>query len=871
MHSLIPFFILLAMPTYLGASIQPSISDTDKAPIKKIISITTGQTASETIINVTGNGIIPKYTTKIIDFPPRIIVDIFYTANPLGSMTIPVKSPLLKCIRVGYHPKIIRLVLDIKGTNTPIFKTKSVNNTLTILLRSPRVIDKKIPAVEKHTLNYLKTRGLRAKVSAPTASPERERWGAGPPPSPLAIPLTDVGSEQPRSDQKTYKEVSALVQLTEIEGDDGKDDTVFFLKCVNAYRVKKWEEAIDNCNHLIKAYPGGRYAERAYFLRAISYEQLHSRFIGAHFTDIKRHYEDSINKFPDSIYVPETLLAIGNVCFTSKNYYEALGYYNLILKKDKGSIAALKASMQKAKILLLKKKRGEALSTLKYVVRRFPGSPEETEAKIEIAKIFYEMNSFRRSINILSDVRNIHYENIYQYPEIFLYLGYNYYELKDTIKSRENLLIFYNSCPDKEINHLVLTKIADTYRDEGLIDDAIKIYQLVSERYPDKEGALISLIRLAEQQKKVKPEITRGIEPSIKIIGREIGLPREIYEDIMANILKKDEKNPLAQLALLKLAILYHREKDFDKSLKALKELLKRYPKTSLKKECKHALNKTLGAILKEEMKNRRYNNIINIFNKERDLFLMINSPDPFLIIARVSKSLKLHDMATEMFIRADSLLPDNEKPADLLFFVGSDLFKNKNEFTGALLRLDLLIDHYPTDKNTPYAYHLKGQILIKQKKYSQAVEMFSSALRYELRRCERAKVLIDKATAFMQCSLPEKALWATSEADKLKRDCHLRYPNIYHDTGNLYLRLGYPKKALFTFSAALEREKEYENKIRLQLMIAQCYKLLDKKKDYLALYEKIASLNDPFWSNLAKEKMDEINFAREIRETKKK
>ena len=858
LSTLLPFFILLAMPFHLSASIQSSSSVPDHTPLKKIISITTEQTTSKTIVNVIGNGMISKYTTRIIDFPPRIIVDISYTANPLGSMTIPVKSPLLKCIRVGYHSKIIRLVLDLKGTNMPIFKTKSANNTLSIFLRSEGLRDNTISVLEKHTPNYIKTRGLWAKVSIPSSCLP-------------AIPGTDIESEQPRSSPQSTMEISAFEQLVEIEGDDDKDDTVFFLNCVNAYKSKNWEDAIENCNHLIKAYPEGRYAERAYFLRALSYEQLHSHFIEAHYTDVKRYYEDVINRFSDSIYVPETLLAIGNICFKSKNYYEALGYYNLILKKDKDSIAALRASMQKAKILILKKKREEALSTLKYVARRFPGSPEETEAKIEIAKIFYEMNNFRRSITILSDLRKVHSENIYQYPEIFLYLGYNYYELKDAIKARENLLSFYNTCPDREINHLVLTKIADTYRDEGLINDAVKIYQLVSELYPDKEGALISLIRIAEQKEKRKVELKRGIEPSIKIVGREIGLPREIYEDIMDNILKKDEKNPLAQLALLKLAILYHREKDFDKSLKALKELLDKYPKTSLRKECKHALNKTLGAILKEEMKNRRYNNIINIYNKERDLFLMINSPDPFLIIARVSKSLKLYDMATEMFIRADSLLPDNEKSADLLFSVGSAFFKEKNDFTKALSRLDLLIDHYPTDKNVPHAYHLKGKILIKQEKYPQAVEMLSSALRYDLRRCERAKILIDQASAFMRCNLPEKALWATGEADKLKRDCHIHYPHIYHDIGDIYLRLGYPKKALFTFNAALEREKEYENKIRLQLMIAQCYKLLDKKKDYLALYEKISSLNDPFWSNLAKEKIDQINFAREIRETKKK
>jgi len=817
--SIILFFFLLALPSYLSASIQPSISVSNKSPMKRIISITTEQTTSGTIVNVLGDGIIPKYTTKIIDFPSRIVVDIFYTGDPLESITIPIKSTILKSIRVGYHPKIIRLVLDIKGPNTPIFRTKSANNKLTIFLRVRELV--------------------RAK------------------------------SNQIRSWQ-TDKEFPALEQLTKIEADDGKNDTALFLKCVNAYRAKNWSGTIENLSHLIKTYPAGRYTERAHFLRAKSYEQLYSRSIVAHFTEIKRYYEDAVNRFPDSIYVPGALLVIGNLCFNSKNYYEALGYYNLVIKKGKGSIAALKASIKKAKILRLKKKRKDALSILESVVYQYPGLPEETEAKIEMSKILYEMNNFRRSIEILSDVRKIHPKTIHRYPDVFLYLGYNYYQVKEYKKARENLFRFYNCCPDRDINHLILTKIADTYSDEGLIQDAVKIYQLVFELYPDTEGAIISLIRFAEQQEKGELGIDRGIASPTKIIGKDIGSPKEIYEDIMNNLLKKDEKNPLAQLAMLKLAILYQREKDYQKSLKALKELLKKYPRTSLKKECKYALNKSLGAILKEEMKKRRYKNIINIYNRERNLFSMINSPDPFLIIARASARLKLHDMATEMFIRADSLLPDNEKPADLLFYVGSELFKKKDEIRGAFSRLDLLIDHYPTDKNTPYAYQLKGRILLKQKKYSQAVEMFSSALRYRLKRCDRAKVLIEKASALMQRNLHEKALKATMDADKLKRNCYIHYPCMYQEIGDLYLHLGYPKKGLFIFETALGIEKEEENKIQLKLRIAQCYKLLDKKKDCLALYNEISGLNDPFWSNIAKEKIDEINFAREMRETKK-
>jgi len=54
-----------------------------------------------------------------------------------------------------------------------------------------------------------------------------------------------------------------------------------------------------------------------------------------------------------------------------------------------------------------------------------------------------------------------------------------------------------------------------------------------------------------------------------------------------------------------------------------------------------------------------------------------------------------------------------------------------------------------------------------------------------------------------------------------------------------------------------------------LKLKIAQCYRLLNKREDYLELYNQISGLNDPFWSNIAKERIEELNFNTEIRKGK--
>jgi tetratricopeptide (TPR) repeat protein len=140
-------------------------------------------------------------------------------------------------------------------------------------------------------------------------------------------------------------------------------------------------------------------------------------------------------------------------------------------------------------------------------------------------------------------------------------------------------------------------------------------------------------------------------------------------------------RKSLAHLAMLRLAILYSKEKDYNKSIDTLKEFLKKYPLSSLKKEVFHTLNTVLTGFFKESLNRKQYISIINLYQRERKLILKINSPSPdlFLNIARAFKHLNLDAMAIEMFKTADKFLPDMEKPSDLLYSLSINSFKTKN------------------------------------------------------------------------------------------------------------------------------------------------------------------------------------------------
>jgi tetratricopeptide (TPR) repeat protein len=344
--------------------------------------------------------------------------------------------------------------------------------------------------------------------------------------------------------------------------------------------------------------------------------------------------------------------------------------------------------------------------------------------------------------------------------------------------------------------------------------------------------------------------------------------PVEIYEKVLKTILAKDKRSPLAQLALLKLGILYHKHGDYAKSLETLKRLLREYPLTKLQEESRRALAQTLGDMLEKEVKGGRYSNAINIYQREKDLFMLINLPDPFLSLARAFLKLDLKDFATEMFAKADPYLSINEKPADLLFYLGTDLAQ-KGKLNEGLSRLDLFTENFADDNNVPHAYRMKGSILFQQNKCEPAIQMYSFALNYHLKDCERARILSEQARALIQCRKKSEALEVTRQADGLKKNCYIDYLPIYKDIGDLYLDLGYVKEGLKAFEDALELESRDDNRIVLKLRMAECCRLLNQKERCLSLYAEVASLNDPFWSALARERIQEMNFKSEVKITK--
>ncbi|MBU0986941.1 MAG: AMIN domain-containing protein, partial [Proteobacteria bacterium] len=340
---LMALFLLMGSKVVCAAPIS-SISMVNKGVISRVLSIATYESEAGMTINILGDGEIPDYKTKTIDSPPKIFVDIFCTAQKLETIVIAHESSILESIRVGHHPRKIRVVLDIKKTVMPDFTTKSNGTELTVFLKSEAI---SAPKSERPNGVYDAKTGnsLSEKKEPENAPPDNRRpapvfFSKEQPVIEKALPLSPIPIEQNieapvetiREEVRT-SEISKVVEMPQAPPedslmknvpDDGQDDTAVFKKGLEAYSGQDWAKAVETFTHFIKTYPAGRYTERAYFLLAKAYDKSHLESRSDHFKEIKKHYEDAAYKFPASEYGADAFLGIGSLCFKTGSYYEAL-------------------------------------------------------------------------------------------------------------------------------------------------------------------------------------------------------------------------------------------------------------------------------------------------------------------------------------------------------------------------------------------------------------------------------------------------------------------------------------------------------------------------------------------------------------------
>ena len=861
-------FIIILL-TLSGLSYSFAVSGNNFIPImdytgKEVVSISATGNDQETSFTVQSGKIMTVKNASVMDSPPRIIYDIPYDGASFRSIENALKYSNIKSIRAGYHSGNIRIVLDINGASIPKFSHRVSKHELIILVATDKKSDgKEVKAKENGRQNKTIASGISLSENNNLTNSTKDLSENNPKGNEETVaqkpePENIVPEKKPQIDPGKL----LLEKMTELEPNDGSEEAALFLSGANAFKDSHFKESVDSLNNLIQSYPKGKYSEKAHFLLAKSFDRLYAKTSSDYFSVIKNSYDDAIYKFPSSAFTPDALLSAGNLCLKTNNIGEAMAYYNRVIEKHISPHTTVRALLNKGEALFQKGKYPEALSIYEIIIQAHNTDSGNTEAELGIAKTLFEMNSFQKSMALLNKLGQNH-ENIYRYPDIALYLGYNYYQLGNYNAATKNLFEYYNIYPDSKVNHLVLSKIGDAYRADKLSESASKIYMLVFEQFPHTEGAQISLTRLAEQQE--NGELKNGnnfISPAT--IENDLSSPRKIYEKITSEYLSKDNKNPMLEYTRLKLALIYQKEKNYKKSMQVLESLLHNYPLSKLYPEIIYALTDNIEAILKDrkndEDDKEAYIDVVNMYLRKKNIIKRLAPPKTLIAIASACIRLGLEATAAELFLQAESVLPEKEKPGKLFYYLGKYYFENGQQEKG-LKKLDSLTAQYQSGEFVAKAYSFKGIFFEKNKKYEQAIEMFSQALKSEPEVEDRIMLLADKARVLAASGLNNDSLKSALEAEQLLSANPKQPQFVYLKVGEIFLHLGKPEDALLLFNNALTLKKDAIENMKIRYLAAQCYEALNRKSDYISAYNRIAKSGDPLWSKLANERLEAIMF----------
>lgn len=359
--------------------------------------------------------------------------------------------------------------------------------------------------------------------------------------------------------------------------------------------------ACDLYKNIMQRYPGSRDDNAVALYRvADSYAALNFYY------EAKREFENFCVSYPDSPYVPEAILRMGDVLYKMKKFDEA------------------------------------ALKYEEYV-RKFPAEKHAKTAYFNLGDCYSQVHKeevaekwYRDALDKWPELESIP-------EEVLLNIGIHYYR---TTKYRDAMRIFFfyvNAFPESENYKKGLFFTARSFMELDQLPLSLKMYSLIIERFPNSREAMESAIIMANIGVK-KP----GMKVPLYFQGMQnYKDPLQTYNDMLT----KFPTGEYAEDLLFQKGFLLFKNNRHKESFDAYRQLLSQFPQGKYKAEALKYFIVTADRLVEEHYAKGDYLALADIYYKSRDKGSI--SGDNFKIAYGMGDSLRrlrLNDEAMEVF-----------------------------------------------------------------------------------------------------------------------------------------------------------------------------------------------------------------------------
>ncbi len=576
--------------------------------------------------------------------------------------------------------------------------------------------------------------------------------------------------------------------------------------------------------------------EQAYFLRAYAFYKSTEGDNYSQLLKAQRLFQDALVSYPESPLLPYGYTAIGMILKKMNNLSAAQGYFNIVKQGYLEYSGLAEIYYHLADIY---DQQGYFDKSLRYYKRVFEDTVENNyipDAGIGYGKALFKKRQYRDSLTVLNYVVQSNPKKVYASHNLLLHIGNANFEIGQSRAARQTLIRVLNLFPEIEDRDVILSKIGDTYGMENNHEKAIKVYELVREKFPDSEGYIASSIGIAryltEDQEKI-----------------------DIYEMI------KNEfpENKFARIAMMRLAEIYQANGEYNKCIKEIEDLLSTHPR-GLRYEAVKLMQRAYEALFKNQLKLDEYTKVLNRYEIEHERIDRMGSRKIAFNVGLAYLQAKLYEESFNHLINAYKQYKRSSRSSQLLFGLGVAMDESgRND--DALKLFNAFSKRFPKSKYRVEALSRAGDIYLEKNKYKLSSAKFDEAYKISKSLLEKGEILIlhssvyekkgDMKTAsnFREKAIKEIALASGENYEILT--------NAYKELGRTYISLKLYIKAADSYFKALSFSKDDGQKANLGFLLGDAYQkgnILPKAKK---AFTQVVVSYDSVWARLAQQRLN--------------
>lgn len=246
----------------------------------------------------------------------------------------------------------------------------------------------------------------------------------------------------------------------------------------------------------------------------------------------------------------------------------------------------------------------KAADEFQYIISNFSSSRYARDAAIGLARSYVALGYFQEAYDIIDYVERRWPRLYLESPPVLELMGDVGYRLGKLDFALDKYMLYYNLMPSGPTADVILTRIGDVFARQRQLAAAKAAYSEAERRFPEKDGGLVAMMRLAETGINDTPEV-RAMLPVFQ------GTQNFKTVDIYRKIIKEHPESDLVPLAQLKLAMWNLANKRYEDALEQCTDLARKFPKHELVPRAEEVAMRAFAALAEEGAKQNRPGQVI--------------------------------------------------------------------------------------------------------------------------------------------------------------------------------------------------------------------------------------------------------------------